>query len=123
MSKVNDWEEKQINNGLILIKLWFSITKDKQLKRFELRKKSPLKYWKFSPNDSKVLDKWDIIGKFKNQMFINTSTEKSPWVIINSNDKKIGRLNAMRYVLSIIEYNDKNEDVCEYYPEVVTILK
>ena len=123
MNKVNDWEEKQINNGLILIKFWFSITKEKQLKRFELRQKSPLKYWKFSPNDSKVLDKWDIIGKFKNQMFLNTSTEKSPWVIINSNDKKIGRLNAMRYVLSIVEYNDKNEDVCEYYPEVVTILK
>lgn len=123
MNKVNDWEEKQINNGLILIKLWFSITKEKQIKRFELRRKSPLKYWKFSSNDSKVIEKWDIIDKFKNQMFINTSTEISPWVIINSNDKKIGRLNAMRYVLSTIEYNEKNEDVCEYYPEVVTILK
>lgn len=122
MDKVIDWEEKQIRNGLILIKFWFSITQDKQIKRFELRQKSPLKYWKFSPNDAKVLDKWEIIGNFKRQMFQQTSSRLSPWVIINSNDKKIGRLNAMRYVLSEINYDDKNKEVCKYYPEVVNIL-
>jgi hypothetical protein len=47
----------------------------------------------------------------------------SPWVIINSNDKKIGRLNAMRYVLSVINYDGKNPAISEYYPEVVTVLK
>ena len=122
MNKVIDWEEKQIRNGLILIKFWFSITQDKQIKRFELRQKSPLKYWKFSPNDAKVLDKWEIIGNFKRQMFQQTSSRLSPWVIINSNDKKIGRLNAMRYVLSEVNYDDKNKELCKYYPEVVNIL-
>jgi len=87
MDKVVDWEEKQIRNGLILIKFWFSITQDKQIKRFELRQKSPLKYWKFSPNDAKVLDKWDVIGNFKRQM-----------------------------------YENKNNELCKYYPEVVNIL-
>lgn len=123
MDKVTDWEEDLIKNGMILIKLWFSITKEKQIKRFELRQKSALKYWKFSPNDAKVIDKWDIIGKFKNQMFAKTSTNLSPWVVINSNDKKIGRLNAMRYVLSAIDYTGKDPEICDYYPEVVTILK
>jgi len=61
MESVNDWEESLINDGIILVKFWFSITKEKQQKRFELRQKSPLKYWKFSPNDAKVVDKWDLI--------------------------------------------------------------
>ena len=123
MDKVIPWEEKLINDGVILIKFWFSITQEKQIKRFELRQQSPLKYWKFSPNDAKVLDKWEVIGNFKNQMFSKTSSRMSPWVIVNSNDKKIGRLNAMRYVLSVINYDDKNPSISEYYPEVVTVLK
>ena len=122
MNNVIDWEEKMIRNGVILIKFWFSITQDKQIKRFELRQKSPLKYWKFSPNDAKVLDKWEVIGNFKRQMFQQTSSRLSPWVIINSNDKKIGRLNAIRYVLSTIDYDDKNQEAGKYYPEVVNIL-
>jgi polyphosphate kinase 2 len=122
MDNVIDWEEKMIRNGVILIKFWFSITQDKQIKRFELRQKSPLKYWKFSPNDAKVLDKWEVIGNFKRQMFQQTSSRLSPWVIINSNDKKIGRLNAIRYVLSTIDYDDKNPEAGKYYSEVVNIL-
>ena len=123
MNKVNDWEDNLVKNGTILIKLWFSITQEKQLKRFELRKQSPLKYWKFSPNDAKVLDKWEIISNFKNQMFIKNSTPLCPWVIINSNDKKIGRLNAMRYVLNVIPYDGKDDSVCMYYNEVVNVIK
>jgi polyphosphate kinase 2 len=123
MDNVLDWEESLIKSGTILIKFWFSITQEKQIKRFDFRKESPLKYWKFSPNDAKVLDKWEIIGNYKNQMFNLTSSNKSPWVIINSNDKKIGRLNAMRYVISQINYDDKNSKIGNYYPEVVNVLK
>lgn len=124
MENVNDWEESLVEDqSIILIKFWFSITKEKQLQRFELRQKSPLKYWKFSPNDAKVTNKWDVIGKYKNQMFERNSTDFAPWVIINSNDKKVGRLNAMRYVLSVVPYNNKDESICQYYPEVVNVLK
>jgi polyphosphate kinase 2 len=123
MNKVIPWEENLIREGVTLIKFWFSITQEKQIKRFELRQQSPLKYWKFSPNDAKVLDKWEIIGNYKNQMFSKTSSRQSPWVIINSNDKKIGRLNAMRYVISQINYDGKNPEIGNYYPEVVNVLK
>jgi polyphosphate kinase 2 len=123
IENVADWEESMIKKGLVLIKFWFSITKEKQQLRFELRKQSPLKYWKFSPNDAKVVDKWDIITKYKNQMFNQTSTKLSPWVIVNSNDKKIGRLNAMRYVLRVIGYDGKDDSKCHYYPEVISVLK
>ena len=123
IENVADWEEDLIKDGLILIKFWFSITKEKQQLRFQLRQTSPLKYWKFSPNDAKVVDKWDIITKYKNQMFNKTSTRLSPWIIINSNDKKIGRLNAMRYALSAIDYDGKDVSKCQYYPEVVNVLQ
>jgi len=123
MNKVNKWESDLIRKDkIILIKLWFSITQDKQIKRFELRQSSPLKYWKFSPNDAKVLDKWEVIGNFKRQMFMKNSTNLCPWVIINSNDKKIGRLNAMRYILSVVPYAGKDISKCKYYPEVVNVL-
>ena len=78
IENVSDWEESLIKSGLKLIKFWFSITKEKQQLRFQLRQQSPLKYWKFSPNDAKVVDKWDIITKYKNQMFNKTSTRLSP---------------------------------------------
>jgi polyphosphate kinase len=123
MDNVLNWEENLIKDGLILIKFWFSVTKENQEIRFNARKTSPVVYWKFSENDEKTLDKWDIISKYKNQMFNNTSNSKSPWVVINSNDKRIGRLNAMRYVLWEIDYKDKNDDIVEWYPEVVNVLK
>jgi polyphosphate kinase 2 (PPK2 family) len=95
MNKVNDWESSLIDNGVILIKFWFSITQQKQIQRFELRKSSPIKFWKFSPNDEKVIGKWDIITNYKKPDVLKKHLHaKSPWVIINSNDKKIGRLNA-----------------------------
>lgn len=109
MDKVVDWEEKLIDDGLILIKFWFSITKDRQLLRFDLRKKSKVKYWKFSENDLKSINKWESITKHKDTMFEKTATKKTPWVIVDSNDKKVTRLNAMRYVLQQIDYPDADD--------------
>ncbi len=122
MDKVTDWEENLIKDGLILIKFWFSISKEKQELRFKIRQESPLKYWKFSPNDAKVIDKFEMISDFKNRMFNETSTKITPWIIVNSNDKKVGRLNAIRYVLDKIDYDKKEDSKCEWYPEIINIL-
>ena len=107
MSKINKWEKKVTEDGLILIKIYLSISKENQEIRFHLRETSALKYWKISPNDWKAQKKWQILTTFKEVMFNKTSTRESPWVIINSDNKMIGRLNAMRYVLSSIEYEGK----------------
>ena len=107
MNKINKWENKVIEDGLILIKIYLSISKENQEKRFHLRETSALKYWKISPNDWKAQKRWQILTNFKEVMFNKTSTRESPWVIINSDNKMIGRLNAMRYVLSFIEYDGK----------------
>jgi polyphosphate kinase 2 (PPK2 family) len=89
-----------------------------------MRKQSPLKYWKFSPNDAKAQQKWDEYTSYKKRLFKVTSTEISPWVIIDSNDKRVSGLNAIRYVLSKIPYENKNDDVIDIeYPEVITTIK
>jgi polyphosphate kinase 2 len=118
MKKVNKWEKNQVKNGLILIKFYLSISKESQSLRFKIRQSHQLKYWKFSNNDLIALSKWDIISKFKDQMFQHTSTADIPWVVINADNKMIGRLNAMRYVLSSIHYEDKKDLKPKKYSKV-----
>lgn len=121
MNDVNDYEEDLINNkDIIIVKFWFSITKEKQLQRFQLRKQSALKYWKYSKNDEDSLDKWEIITRFKDQMFEKTSSDLAPWIIIDSNDKRSAQLNAIRYILNLIEYSDnKDPNLLKIYNEVL----
>lgn len=119
MKEVLPFEYKLIDEGYYLVKLWFSITKETQKLRFKLRQTSPVKYWKYSENDAKSIDKWEEYTTFKEEMFQKTSTEKSPWVVVDSNDKRIAKLNALRYILNQIPYDNKKEDILETYPEVI----
>ena len=109
MKKVNKWEKKLINKGLILIKIYLSISKENQKLRFQFRENHELKYWKLSSNDWKAHKNWQLLTDYKEQMFSRTSTELSPWVIINSDNKMIARLNAIRYVLSKIDYPGRKD--------------
>lgn len=119
MEEVLPFEYNLINKGYFLVKLWFSITDKTQQLRFKLRQTSPIKYWKFSPNDAKSIEKWDVYTAYKEDMFRKTSTFKSPWVVIDSNDKRVAKLNAMRYILNQIPYDKKREEILEVYPEIV----
>ena len=119
MNAVVPFEEQLIKDGDYLIKFWFSITDKTQELRFKLRKTSPIKYWKFSPNDEKSVEKWDEYTAYKEEMFKKTSTEKSPWIIVDSNDKRLAKLNGLRYILSQIPYDNKKTEILEVYPEVV----
>ena len=107
MKNVNKWEDELESEGIILIKFYLSVSQKSQTLRFKLRESSPLKYWKLSENDLEVAKEWDLFTYYKEQMFKQTSTNKNPWVIINSDNKMIARLNAMRYVLSNINYKNK----------------
>jgi polyphosphate kinase 2 len=124
MDGVEDFENSLIKDGDFLFKLWFSIDKETQAKRFDMRQKSPLKYWKYSPNDSRMQDLWDRFTEFKEKLFDKTSTMNHPWVILDAIDKKISGLNAIRYVLQNIPYEGKNENLLnKEYPEALTVLK
>ena len=106
MGKVLEWEEKHIKDGLILLKMYLSVSKHTQLVRFQERIQDPLKYWKYSTNDEKVRAYWDVFTKYKEQMFDRTSSPLSPWVIINSNNKLEAYLKSMLYTLTAIDYKD-----------------
>ena len=99
-----------IRSDTILIKFWLSVTQDEQRRRFKSRKIDPLKRWKLSPIDIASLSKWDDYSKAEEVMFFSTNTASCPWIVIKSNDKKRARLNAMRYVLSIIDYAEKDNE-------------
>lgn len=124
MDGVEDFENSLVKDGDFLFKLWFSIDKETQAKRFEMRQKSPLKYWKYSPNDARMQDLWDRFTEFKEKLFDKTSTLNHPWVVLDAIDKKISGLNAIRYVLQNIPYDNKNSSLLDRnYPEALTVLK
>lgn len=124
MENVEDFESDLVKEGDFLFKLWFSIEKDTQARRFDIRKQSPLKYWKYSPNDAQMQDLWDRFTEFKEKLFDKTSSLNHPWVIIDAKDKRISGLNAIRYVLKNIPYENRNEEVLSAeYPEVLTVLR
>lgn len=119
MENVLPFEYSLISKGFYLIKFWFSITDKTQQLRFKLRQTSPIKYWKFSPNDARAMEKWDAFTAYKEEMFRKTSTEKSPWVIVDSNDKRLAKLNALRYILNQIPYENKKDEILDVYPEII----
>jgi polyphosphate kinase 2 len=124
MENVEDFENDLVKAGDYLFKLWFSIEKETQKRRFDIRQKSPLKYWKYSPNDEKMQDLWDRFTEFKEKLFDKTSTVNHPWVVIDAEDKRVSGLNAIRYILQNIPYESKNEDVVnQQYPEVLSVLR
>ncbi|MFL2745258.1 MAG: polyphosphate kinase 2 family protein [Gammaproteobacteria bacterium] len=108
MKNVLSWENEFSKENIEIVKIYLSVKKDIQKKRFEKRKNSPLIFWKFSENDLKVADRWDAFTFYKNQMFATTSSEKSPWVVINANTKMVASLNSLRYILEKFEYPEKN---------------
>jgi len=123
MENVNDFEQSLIDRGIELVKFWLSITPETQKKRFQMRKASPLKYWKFSPNDEKSIDKWDKYTEYKNKVLKQTK-EAKPWTVVDTNDKRAGILNAFRHLLKVVDYEGKDEEnVGSVYPEVVTTIK
>ena len=109
MRQVPEFENMLYEDGVTIIKFWFSVSQIEQKKRFDSRKKTFLKQWKISPVDEKATEMWEKYSFYKEAMLSRTHTTYSPWVIVRSNNKKRARLESMRYVLSNFEYDDKEE--------------
>ena len=110
MRQAPEFERNLARSGVHLIKFWFSVSRKEQRRRFTERKAHPLKQWKLSPIDMASLDKWDDYTKAKEAMFFYTDTADAPWTVIKSDCKKRARLNAMRYVLHKLAYDNKDID-------------
>jgi polyphosphate kinase len=111
MRQAPDVERMLVRSGVKLVKFWFSVSKNEQLTRFAIRQVDPVRQWKLSSMDLASLDKWDDYTEAKEAMFFYTDTADAPWTVIKSNDKKRARIQAMRYLLSRFEYDDKDPEV------------
>ena len=108
MHQAPEIERHLVNSGIHVIKLWFSVSRKEQQRRFKERKLHPLKQWKLSPIDLASLDKWDEYTTAKEAMFFHTDHSECPWIVVKSDCKKRARLNAMRYVLHSLDYAGKD---------------
>ena len=104
-------ERMLVRSGTHLVKLWFSVTRNEQRTRFTIRQVDPVRQWKLSPMDLASLDKWGDYTEAKEAMFFYTDTADAPWTVIKSNDKKRARLEAMRHVLSLFDYPNKDTTI------------
>jgi polyphosphate kinase 2 len=123
MQQVPEFEHMLYEDGVDIIKFWFSISREEQAERFEARRNNPLKQWKLSPIDERAQEMWDSYTQYKEQMFSRTHTSFSPWVIVRANDKKLARLESIRYVLNLFDYEGKSQTKTTLYPDPTLVTR
>ncbi|WP_145009594.1 polyphosphate kinase 2 [Mycobacterium marseillense] len=111
MEQAPVFEQMLVDDGINLTKFWFSVSPAEQRTRFAIRLVDPVRQWKFSPMDIASVKRWDDYTAAKEAMFDATDTDIAPWTVVRSNDKKRARINAMRYVLANVDYDDKDHEV------------
>ena len=111
MRQAPDVERMLVRSGIKLFKMWFSVSRNEQFRRFQSRKQDPLKQWKLSPIDMASLDKWESYTEAKEAMFFYTDTADAPWTVVKSDCKKRARLNAMKFLLNSLDYDKKDKKV------------
>lgn len=104
------FEEMLVRDGVLLVKFWFSVSRAEQRTRFAIRQVDPVRQWKLSPTDIASLDLWDAYTAAKVDMFRATDTAAAPWTVVKTNDKRRGRLEAMRHLLASCDYPAKDKD-------------
>lgn len=106
--EVSEFERMLQRGGTIIIKFWLNISQEEQRKRFKERRVNPLKRWKLSPVDIASMEKWDDYSLAIERMFHATDTTDTPWTVIRNEDKRRGRLNAIRVLLQSVDYEGRD---------------
>lgn len=123
MKKVASYEDNFILDGkTILLKLYFSVSKEEQAKRFERRKNDPLRQWKLSEVDLEAQELWDEFSKKKFRLLQKTHTGKSPWYVIRSDDKHLARLETIKIILNSVRYRGRSRTLSFLLNPDVVIL-
>ncbi len=121
MRGVVGFEKDLVRQGTILVKLYFSVDKDEQARRFDRRRDDPLRQWKLSEIDVQAQEHWDDFTDMKYRMLKRTSTSEAPWTVIRSENKHRARLNAMRVMLNAVAYDGRNPDL-DFVPDPAIVL-
>ena len=108
MEDVVNFEQDLVRQGMVVIKLYFSVSKEEQKRRFDRRIEDPLRQWKFSEVDMQAQDLWDEFSEKKYEMLRRTTSRAAPWHIVRSDDKHKARLEAMKIILNSVDYDGRN---------------
>ncbi|MGO1591436.1 MAG: polyphosphate kinase 2 [Ancrocorticia sp.] len=98
------FERMLVEDGVILLKYWFSVSDKEQLKRFKSRMTDPMRRWKLSPTDLESITRWEDYSRAKDEMFVHTDITEAPWHVVESEDKRKARINMIHHFLSQIPY-------------------
>ena len=101
--EINEFERMLMDDGITVVKIFLAITKEEQMRRFKQRETDPYKRWKIGPEDWRNREHWDEYVAAAEQMFVETSVERSPWTVIGANRKWWARLQVLKTVLKALE--------------------
>ena len=120
MESVTGFENDLTRQGTILVKLYYSVTKEEQARRFERRQNDPLRQWKLSEIDMQAQERWDDFTNTKYNMVKQTHTHNAPWTIIRSDIKQKARLESLKVILNSVDYENRDDDLdFSLDPEIV----
>lgn len=121
MRGVVGFEKDLVRQGITLIKLYFSVSKEEQARRFARRTHDPLRQWKLSEVDVQAQERWDEFTEMKYKMLRDTHTNKAPWTVIRSDDKHRARLNVMKVILDAVPYGGRDIGL-DYVPDPEIVI-
>ena len=104
LRQVPVFERMLVEDGIVLLKYWFSVSDEEQQRRFKARLKDPIRRWKLSETDLQSITKWEAYSRAKDEMFTVTDLPEAPWWTVESENKKSARLNVIHHLLSQIPY-------------------
>ena len=107
------FERMLVDDGVHLIKYWFSVSDEEQERRFQARIEDPLKQWKLSPIDLEARSRWIDYSRAKDEMFAHTDIPESPWHVVESDIKRNARINCISHLLARIPYEHEERDPIE----------
>ncbi|MDF1718445.1 MAG: polyphosphate kinase 2 [Antarcticimicrobium sp.] len=106
--QVRPFEQALVDDGIHLFKFWLNVGRAEQLRRVLDRERDPLKHWKLSEIDVKGLSRWEAYSEAINETLTRSHTERAPWTVIRSDDKRRARIEAIRHVLLALDYDHKD---------------
>jgi polyphosphate kinase 2 len=109
--QVPEFERHLVDSGTHLLKLWFAVSRKEQRRRFDARREDPLRHWKFTDIDRAAIDRFDDYTQARNSMLVHSDSRDAPWTIVNSNEKRRARLEAVRHVAHQLPYHGKDETI------------
>ncbi|HVM56463.1 MAG TPA: polyphosphate kinase 2 [Gaiellaceae bacterium] len=110
------FERLLVDEGIMLVKYWFSVSDAEQERRFRSRLEDPLRRWKLSPMDLESRARWVEYSRAKDEMFVHTDIPEAPWYVVEGDDKRRARLNCIAHLLSLVPYEDVLETPLELPP-------